>query len=1582
MHLMRLRNLIFTLPLIATACSQLLSVNSSNSNQLSGKISTLSTSSSSNIHNLSTCSSDKIFLHAIDSTGAIGEELVSTTVNESGEYHFKNLHLQNIKISNNPTESPNYTLRFLCGTEFLSRFVTSTTEQNIDYRTTILSWFSQTNSADTIKNIPKSKWIELYQIIPSSNSIDEAYQHISTNIELKNEIIENGLTPDQLDEAAPVLRSISIPQLFNEETVNSLSALVHHWSPNYSFAYEWRLNGQLLSNAINYNYIPNANSQGDYTLQFFVGTNNGSGLIDISKPYLQKIQTITISNTVLPTTPNLTLLSSSNTNSTAIQLRLSTGLNLENCRSFTHFAILDESAVLIALPPQNATLFNRSCTDDSSQDINFTLNGTEGPRALRLWSMDASGKVSNTFSEVLLNYDITAPQITYTNPAANTPAQNQILITGTCESGVPVNISGAGVTPINTNCTGGSFNQNVDLSAGDGVKTIILSQTDASSNTGSVSRDFIRDTVAPIISLSSPAVNTNTPSDVTISGSCESGIDVQIHGTGALPKTTTCSGGVYSDSVTLTTGDGTKNVVVTQTDLAGNSASANRHFIRDATAPVITIAAPAANNYFKTGATISGSCETGLTVTINGSGVNATTATCGASAYTQSVVFTPGDGAKTVDISQTDAAGNTTTVSRIFNLDQTPPSLQQLQINNGSPSTNNRNINLSFNSTSDRVDIHSICVKMNDNSAPLLNDPCWVTLSSLVIAQTDALSINDYPFQVGVILGTYSLRVWVKDDVDNISTNNDNLAIDLANIDYLPDPPAVISNVTATSTDSVPQPLTSVDTTVLVSADVFVKWNATDNDTLPNGNISIHYTTDEVNYTLIASGLNNAVNGPCTLDAGTTGCVALIASSPLSSYYKLRVSIEDSGGAVSLGTTNPLNTGQFNAIAGNTSLGLGGSAASAILLGRYESTTNTPDPQAFVVTKKGDIFFNYLNKGLAHISPITGMINIVAYDTNAFGGDNGPASSATFKEIRRIVLDYDENLLIWDDNKIRKIDLSSPSWTITTYVGGGADNSTNADALSALLPTIDTWQLFTVVPNGNIYFEKGRDLWYFDASDSRVKYSMTLTGTGIGNMTGEFANFQWGTCNSRGTSLAIDKTSSSITKIVRRGLHNATAACSSRPSEEPIRNASFDVTTGVATAPHPPDTPYSSMLFTGLDGRIYSLDNERFRVLRYNSTLNTFENMVGVSNTWGRCADGTPATSCPSIIMSAFVNEFGKLYYLDMGVIRTIDENGLVQTIAGQPRNFGIGSNPVSARFSLINFIDIKSNDVYVQNKIENQITKFSLNGSSLQHVAGNGIATAAVHGQLATTQPLQNGGWSMPVAFMVNTTDQRLYSRSGDKFAYIDLNTGLWNVSATQIQDSSSRVSYLGMSTDRLLAYVPSHFGATGDKVTLREIDFNGNSTIIYGQNSILTGLSNSLCDGVDPLTCTLINTLSNFSVQTRAKHHSESNSWLIGYYGTNYINTIPVGGGVTSRFELTSNGIAAFDYIYSGPDMILFYCSTNGNLYKRNVTTNVETQLSLPSTSIKCNGQSLHYDSGRNSLIFIFKQNDMYGIGEYDAP
>ncbi len=259
------------------------------------------------------------------------------------------------------------------------------------------------------------------------------------------------------------------------------------------------------------------------------------------------------------------------------------------------------------------------------------------------------------------------PQIAIAQPQANSVFSNGLILTGTCQTGLPVVLSGAIQANPGVTCAAGAFSAQVIFSNGDGNKTITVSQTNAQNATGLSSRNFVKDSTPPVPTIASPQANAYTPAAVVVAGACEASLTVAISGSITALVNVPCAAGTFSGSVTLSSGDGAKQIRISQTDVAANIGSATVTINLDTTVPLVRIASPNASTMAESGLTIAGSCESGIPVVLNGSGLASTAqVNCVNQQFTHAAIFSPGDGAKQITVRQTDAAGNTSTDTRSF----------------------------------------------------------------------------------------------------------------------------------------------------------------------------------------------------------------------------------------------------------------------------------------------------------------------------------------------------------------------------------------------------------------------------------------------------------------------------------------------------------------------------------------------------------------------------------------------------------------------------------------------------------------------------------------------------------------------------------------------------------------------------------------------------------------------------------------------------------------------------------------------------------------------------------------------------
>lgn len=299
-------------------------------------------------------------------------------------------------------------------------------------------------------------------------------------------------------------------------------------------------------------------------------------------------------------------------------------------------------------------------TTCSSNAFSFTVNkGADGEYNFSVYQQ-AGGTPSGGASTTWIRDTIApiTPVIALPGSSPFYSSASSLIITGACETGADVNLTGD--SNKTTTCSSSGFTFNISKTT-DGTYNFSISETDAAGNTSSTaSQQWIRDTSAPIApTITSPASNpsiTNLNS-VTLSGACENNSTVYL--TGDSTQNVTCSSSSYSFTVNKTT-DSTYNFSISQKDLAGNNSSAaSKQWIRDTSAPSQpTITNPSSNPYTSadTNLTISGACETGTTINYSGSSTGSTSCTSGGYSFT---VNKSVDGTYTFSISQTDLASNT-----------------------------------------------------------------------------------------------------------------------------------------------------------------------------------------------------------------------------------------------------------------------------------------------------------------------------------------------------------------------------------------------------------------------------------------------------------------------------------------------------------------------------------------------------------------------------------------------------------------------------------------------------------------------------------------------------------------------------------------------------------------------------------------------------------------------------------------------------------------------------------------------------------------------------------------------------------
>jgi len=313
------------------------------------------------------------------------------------------------------------------------------------------------------------------------------------------------------------------------------------------------------------------------------------------------------------------------------------------------------------------TIDGSSTTTTCSESGTYTLVATKSIDGTFNYTIHQTDKASNQST----NYNFTwnrastipfTPVITLptTNPLYSNASQMTLKVT--CDANAKVylfgNITETEVSQplnlLNQTCSSGTatfiFTKNTEA-----VFNIYAYQINvAGTPSGSRLFTWTRDSTAP----SSPVItNPSTspyqaPGTLSVTGTCEANSTINITGAGTV--NTTCSTNNSFSTILNAVSDGTYNYSITQTDLSGNTSSANNlTWIRNsASISPPTISSPSTSTFISNGSslTLSGTCSNGHTVELSGSATGSIA--CSGGSY-QLVINKSADGTYNFSVKQT-----------------------------------------------------------------------------------------------------------------------------------------------------------------------------------------------------------------------------------------------------------------------------------------------------------------------------------------------------------------------------------------------------------------------------------------------------------------------------------------------------------------------------------------------------------------------------------------------------------------------------------------------------------------------------------------------------------------------------------------------------------------------------------------------------------------------------------------------------------------------------------------------------------------------------------------------------------------
>ena len=310
----------------------------------------------------------------------------------------------------------------------------------------------------------------------------------------------------------------------------------------------------------------------------------------------------------------------------------------------------------------------------------YSFSGTTLTQGEIMYTIDAHDSAGNAMdtrsASTNIVYDRDAPILTIIDPASDISINHTatLVFTGAAVS------TEARIGTTGTWQTFSSGNQISSLSdwdsTADGSISVELRSTDEAGNTGILNRDFVKDTTPPNLQFSSPLTDApiNQNAAIVFTGA-ELTSEARI-GTSGTWQTFSSGHSISTLLEWAGTSEGTIKVEIRSTDAAGNLGTISRNFVKDVSAPTLSISGPIDNAPVSATATLTFSgAEVSTEARIGSSG----TWQAFSSGSQISSLFdwtSTADGSIIVELRSTDEAGNIGSTNRSFIKDTTPPTLQ------------------------------------------------------------------------------------------------------------------------------------------------------------------------------------------------------------------------------------------------------------------------------------------------------------------------------------------------------------------------------------------------------------------------------------------------------------------------------------------------------------------------------------------------------------------------------------------------------------------------------------------------------------------------------------------------------------------------------------------------------------------------------------------------------------------------------------------------------------------------------------------------------------------------------------------
>lgn len=927
-----------------------------------------------NVQFLNTSCEGKVYLIRLGPDGRIADEVTSAVINNNGDFKLQlNSDYQLDKNIDHILEA-RYTDS--CYQENLYRPLTQIqNKQIISAFTTLVTYAQKAPSAKKLNEVSKIEIEKILKKQTSASSFEAAYEALE-EVQTVGDVF--GISPESIKEVPPEVQ-ITIPPVISEKVPVYFSLKASHWDKNYNIGQEWLLDGQSISDAVEWSTLFGANSSGEKELEVFVGKLE-DGKVSRNSPYYYSKRKFRIENTILPQAPQLSL-NSLIVRDRQLSVGINTGAGLINCESFSYFALTFEGSI--------PAVFNQSCISPNQQLENITIPGESGEKRLRLYVIDSQGKVSSP-SEIVFQFDNIYPSVNL-SPLANKYKGDQTLIFSVSLSdniglkSAKASLSDGSIVSSEVTIVDGQNSIHVPSWNTSSAAFHIVLEDFAGNITTFVSSLFEVDSTppaAPSISLNSPSLTNNPIHEFTVNN-CQDGSEISFSINENNYQWSPCVNSMTFNSAV--TSDGATNIYSYMRDDVGNiSAAYVIPVVYDFTPPQALISFSGLNPGREENINISlGQCIDIDKFSASVDGVFSSWVDCG-SPFPVSV--SAPDGIKLIQVKARDLAGNHSDVAVLnYQLDQTPPEFRKMVINPDETGVGERfaktvfvNVALEFfeRHAGSKVAFQMADVTTNECIAPQ-QDIVWTTTASTGVIQ------SIYSSQISTGDGEKKLCAYLEDRAGNISYSS---ISELENINF---------DKISFETGNIPQIsqfyINKAETVATQNESLEVVWTLSDAEGLSNGPISIEYTLNNTSWApLIDSSGNEITNYGNLVGYPKTYASSVSFMAPSSNYFRLRLRAVDMAGNDShIAYSQAFNTGAWSIYAGASDSGIGSGPLST----SFRQSPNSGAASFAFDPKRGDLYIKTNDAGILKLNSFTGKSEVFIGYGNTLLPDNGVLDS-------------------------------------------------------------------------------------------------------------------------------------------------------------------------------------------------------------------------------------------------------------------------------------------------------------------------------------------------------------------------------------------------------------------------------------------------------------------------------------------------------------------------------------------------------------------------------------------------------------